>query len=101
MSRILDGTIYENNALSPSMSEMIVKFINSPFVSTSKHGAELQHDFITSKPNLEQVVVKFRYWRTKLEHILDNRPSHQNLQHFSPYLIEFEYQKFDDVEVPG
>eukprot|EP00842_Homolaphlyctis_polyrhiza_P006140 jgi/Hompol1/6527/HPOL_002281-RA len=40
-------------------------------------------------------------WRDNLEIILDRRPRTQYLEQFSPYLAEFEYQKFDEIEVPG
>lgn len=33
--------------------------------------------------------------------LLDSRPVMQRLEHFSHYLVEFEYQKFDEIEVPG
>ncbi len=33
--------------------------------------------------------------------LLDNRPKVRQLDHFSHYLAEFEYTKFDEVEVPG
>ena len=58
-------------------------------------------DFIESKPNMTQLVERFRNWRDKLEKMLDSRPSIQRLENFSHYLVEFEYQKFDEIEIPG
>jgi transformation/transcription domain-associated protein len=40
-------------------------------------------------------------WRDQLETVLDNRPKDRQLEYFSHYLSEFEYSKFDEVEVPG
>ncbi|KAI9333573.1 hypothetical protein BDR26DRAFT_909001 [Obelidium mucronatum] len=63
--------------------------------------ALFEEDFIKIKPNLTQLVDNFRNWRDKLEVLLDNRPRKQHLEYFSHYLVEFEYQKFDEIEVPG
>ncbi len=57
--------------------------------------------FINSSPRLSELVARFREWRDNLEVILDSRPQVQYLELFSHYLAEFEYQKFDEVEVPG
>jgi transformation/transcription domain-associated protein len=32
---------------------------------------------------------------------LDNRSKTVYLEHYAPYLVEFEHSKFDDIEVPG
>jgi len=71
------------------------------FISFTQYKAAFERDFIKSKPNLAQLVDKFREWRDKLEILLDSRPRKQHLEHFSHWLVEFEYQKFDEVEVPG
>ena len=59
------------------------------------------YDFLTAKPNLSQYVAKLRMWRDKFESVLDNKPRHQFLEVLSHYLVEFQHQKFDDVEIPG
>ncbi|CAO3644378.1 unnamed protein product [Mucor hiemalis] len=59
------------------------------------------HDFATSKLNLEEYVAKLRLWRDKFEAMLDARPRKQKLEACSHYLVEFQHQKFDDVEIPG
>lgn len=50
---------------------------------------------------LDQLVFFYGQWRDNLEVFLNSRPKKQRLEHLSHYLVEFEYQKFDDVEVPG
>jgi transformation/transcription domain-associated protein len=40
-------------------------------------------------------------WRDKYERILDLRPRLQPLDALNHYLIEFQYGKFDDIEIPG
>ncbi|KAI8989366.1 hypothetical protein BDB01DRAFT_537511 [Pilobolus umbonatus] len=59
------------------------------------------HDFATTKLNLEEYVAKLRLWRDKFEAMLDARPRKQKLETLSHYLVEFQHQKFDDVEIPG
>jgi transformation/transcription domain-associated protein len=33
--------------------------------------------------------------------MLDQRPQKRYLEQFSPWLSDFQFQKFDEVEVPG
>ena len=40
-------------------------------------------------------------WRDKYERFLDLRPRLQPLDGVNHYLIEFQYGKFDDIEIPG
>ncbi|CEP07551.1 hypothetical protein [Parasitella parasitica] len=59
------------------------------------------NDFAKTKLNLEEYVAKLRLWRDKFEAMLDARPRKQKLEACSHYLVEFQHQKFDDVEIPG
>lgn len=59
------------------------------------------NDFAKSRLNLEEYVAKLRLWRDKFEAMLDARPRRQKLEAASHYLVEFQHQKFDDVEIPG
>lgn len=87
--------------VSAPMRQTIERFINSPYISTSQFKEELEADFIRSSPSLEELLMRYRKWRSKLEKLLDSRIRTHNLEHFSSYLVEFEYQKFEDIEVPG
>ncbi|KAJ1953987.1 hypothetical protein EC988_002681, partial [Linderina pennispora] len=51
--------------------------------------------------DLRTYVTRLYSWQTVLRTAIRKRPSHQMLSHFSPFLVEFEQQKFEDVEVPG
>ncbi|KAI0650812.1 atypical/PIKK/TRRAP protein kinase [Trametes meyenii] len=62
---------------------------------------DYEEDFIKSKPNLLEYIRKLQQWRDKYERLLDARPRVQSLDNLSHYLIEFQYTKFDEVEVPG
>jgi transformation/transcription domain-associated protein len=66
-----------------------------------KYKAAFEHDFIKSKPTLTKLVERFRSWRDNLEIVLDGRQKNQRLEHFSHYLVEFEFNKFEEIEVPG
>ncbi|KAI8880605.1 hypothetical protein K501DRAFT_224440 [Backusella circina FSU 941] len=59
------------------------------------------NDFANAKLTLEEYVAKLRLWRDKFEAMLDARPRRHKLETSSHYLVEFQHQKFDDVEIPG
>lgn len=50
---------------------------------------------------MNEYIRKLQQWRDKYERLLDARPRVQSLDNLSHYLIEFQYTKFDEVEVPG
>ncbi|KAJ3326459.1 hypothetical protein HDU76_012906 [Blyttiomyces sp. JEL0837] len=91
----------DNGQLCHATEVNLARFAESMKPNHLKYKVAFEYDFIKSKPNLLQLVTKFREWRDKLENLLDSRPRKQHLEHFSHYLVEFEYQKFDDIEVPG
>ncbi|KAJ3029169.1 UNVERIFIED_CONTAM: hypothetical protein HDU68_012852 [Siphonaria sp. JEL0065] len=91
----------EASTLSSTTEVNLLRFAESMKPNHMKYKALFEHDFIKSKPSLTQLVDNFRNWRDKLEVLLDNRPRKQHLEYFSHYLVEFEYQKFDEIEVPG
>ncbi|KAJ3171894.1 hypothetical protein HDU87_008212 [Geranomyces variabilis] len=91
----------QGGALSPATEMNLLRFAESMYPNHIKYKAAFEHDFIKSKPNLAQLVERFRDWRDKLEILLDSRPRRQYLEQFSHWLAEFEYQKFEDIEVPG
>ncbi|KAI8099099.1 uncharacterized protein BX664DRAFT_310101 [Halteromyces radiatus] len=59
------------------------------------------NDFAKDKLNLEEYVARLRLWRDKFEAMFDARPRKLKLETLSHYLVEFQHQKFDDVEIPG
>lgn len=59
------------------------------------------NDFAKEKLNLEEYVARLRLWRDKFEAMFDARPRKLKLETLSHYLVEFQHQKFDDVEIPG
>jgi transformation/transcription domain-associated protein len=91
----------EIGGLSPTTETNLSRFADSMHPNHTKYKAAFEWDFIKTAPTLTQLVERFRNWRDRLEIMLDSRPRKQRLEHFSHYLVEFEYQKFDDIEVPG
>ncbi|RKP03126.1 hypothetical protein CXG81DRAFT_9931 [Caulochytrium protostelioides] len=91
----------DSGSLSAATESNLLRFAETMYPGHIKYQKAFEDDFIHSKPNLSQLVDRLRHWRDRLERLLDLRPASQNLEQFSHYLVEFEYQKFDDIEVPG
>ncbi|KAJ1662695.1 transcription-associated protein 1, partial [Coemansia sp. RSA 25] len=51
--------------------------------------------------DLCEYVTKLYQWQQMLRQAIRRRPARLMLSLFSPFLVEFEQQKFEDVEVPG
>jgi transformation/transcription domain-associated protein len=62
---------------------------------------EYEEDFVKSKLTHYEYIRKLQQWRDRQEKYLDSRPRIQSLDLLSHYLTEFQYGKFDDIEVPG
>lgn len=58
-------------------------------------------DFVASEPNLRQYVQNLQVWRDRYEKILDRKPKRHPLETLSHWLVEYKYQTFDEIEVPG
>ena len=48
-----------------------------------------------------EYIQRLQHWRDRYEKFLDSRPRSQHLDLLSHWLVEFQYQKIDEVEVPG
>ncbi|KAJ2796716.1 transcription-associated protein 1, partial [Coemansia guatemalensis] len=51
--------------------------------------------------DLCEYITKMYQWQQMLRQAIKQRPRKLMLSLFSPFLVEFEQQKFEDVEVPG
>lgn len=69
--------------------------------SNVKYKEAFDADFIASKPTLDQIIHRLIEWRSRLLPVLQALPRSIQLENFSRYLVEFEHQKYDDVEIPG
>lgn len=72
------------------------------YISCSSHDQkDYEDDFLKSKPNQQEYIQRLQQWRDKYEKHLKARPRIQSLDLLSHYLTEFQYGKFDEIEVPG
>lgn len=65
---------------------------------------EFDSDFLGPDLDLSALISRLRRWRSSLYHNIShasNQPDSNNLELVSRYLSEFEYQKYEDVDVPG
>ncbi|TRM67802.1 FAT domain-containing protein [Schizophyllum amplum] len=60
-----------------------------------------EQDFLQSKLTHHEYMQKLQKWRDKYERSLDLRSRTQPLDTLSHYLIQFQYSKIDEIEVPG
>ncbi|KAJ3340111.1 hypothetical protein HDU93_007336 [Gonapodya sp. JEL0774] len=93
----------DNSAPPPKIMEQNLQRLADGMnhISHSKYKVAFEQDFIKTKPTLVEVTAKFRDWRDKLEQLLESRSRRAHLEHYSHYLVEFEHQKFDEIEIPG
>ncbi|BGP49947.1 transcription-associated protein 1 [Rhodotorula kratochvilovae] len=63
--------------------------------------AQFEKDFLTTKPTLREYVQRLQDWRDRYEAMLNKKPKRASLEASSHWLVEFQYQKFDEIEVPG
>ncbi|KAH8105847.1 hypothetical protein BXZ70DRAFT_396929 [Cristinia sonorae] len=63
---------------------------------------EYEDDFIHNRPQqVSQYIQILQRWRDKYEKLVDSRPRMQPLDVLSHYLTDFQYGKFDEIEIPG
>ncbi|KAI9246865.1 hypothetical protein BY458DRAFT_560504 [Sporodiniella umbellata] len=86
-------------ALTPATMSHITRFADSLYPGHMK--TAFVRDFASGPLSLEVYVGRLRVWRDTFEAMLDARPRQQKLEGVSHYLVEFQHQKFDDVEIPG
>ncbi|GAA6030453.1 hypothetical protein JCM8097_009114 [Rhodosporidiobolus ruineniae] len=63
--------------------------------------AQFEKDFVTSKPTFREYITRLQEWRDRYETMLNRKAKRANLEASSHWLVEFQYQKFDEIEVPG
>ncbi|MBW0462525.1 hypothetical protein O181_002240 [Austropuccinia psidii MF-1] len=58
-------------------------------------------EFVESSMSLPSYVNKLQEWRNKYEKNIERKIRKSNLENASHWMVEFQYQKFDEIEVPG
>ena len=77
------------------------RYIRANHAASTLLQESFKQDFVISKPNLRQYVQRLQVWRDRYERILDRKPKKHPLETLSHWLVEYKYQTFDDIEVPG
>ncbi|KIY49251.1 hypothetical protein FISHEDRAFT_41474 [Fistulina hepatica ATCC 64428] len=62
---------------------------------------DFEQDFLSKKMTHPEYIVKMQQWRDRYEKLLSARPRVQALDALSPYLVQYQYSKVDEIEVPG
>ncbi|KNE58153.1 hypothetical protein AMAG_04968 [Allomyces macrogynus ATCC 38327] len=79
-----------------SLNKLSEHFAQSP--ALKQYHDQFKRDFIDGSPDLLTIIDRFRIWRDALQRELDEYRVPEHLTH---YLIEFEHQRLDDIEIPG
>ncbi|KAG0146838.1 hypothetical protein CROQUDRAFT_656816 [Cronartium quercuum f. sp. fusiforme G11] len=58
-------------------------------------------EFVECNPSIPTYVHKLQEWRNKYEANIERKVRKSALENASHWMVEFQYQKFDEVEVPG
>ncbi|PLW40616.1 hypothetical protein PCANC_13021 [Puccinia coronata f. sp. avenae] len=85
--------------LSDALKSKLAKF--SENLGKMPMQPHFHRDFVESSLNLRSYVNKLQEWRLKYEQNIERKLRKSNLENASHWMIEFQYQKFDDVEIPG
>ncbi|KAL9093662.1 MAG: hypothetical protein Q9159_000191 [Coniocarpon cinnabarinum] len=84
----------------PSQTESnLIRFADS--ILPAHIRGPFEADFVNKVPDMPDYITKLRKWRDRFEEKLDRRPSSTYLEVAGPHLVEFKFQKFDEVDVPG
>ena len=79
----------------------VADMLNGSTYLSQKFKAAFENDFLKEPLSLQQSLAQLLKWKQQLAGILDKLPNVFHMENFSRYLAEFEYQKYDDVEIPG
>lgn len=88
----------DDGGLQPNTVSNLSRMSNSLGGATK---ADFEADFLRSKLTHYEYMRRLQTWRDRYEKFLDARPQVQSLDFLSHYLTEFQYGKFDDIEIPG
>jgi len=69
--------------------------------NTTLEQKEYEEDFLKTPLTHYEYLRRLQNWRDRHERLLDSKPREQSLDLLSHYLVDFQYTRFDDIEVPG
>ncbi|KAF8621580.1 hypothetical protein AX15_007606 [Amanita polypyramis BW_CC] len=88
----------DDGQLTPQMVQTLIRMSQNMPSHVKK---EYEEDFLNSQPNYYDYIKRLQEWRDRYEKSIDSRPRIQPLAALSHYLTEFQYNKVDEIEVPG
>lgn len=97
------GTSGQTSSIMESSLKRVYLMICNSTSLAPIYRADFEHDFLSSgistDPN--EVLGHLFMWRNKLEPNLRRHPRQLVLDGLSRFLAEFEYHRYDDIDVPG
>lgn len=88
------------NGMDNSLKRVSYMLGSSPYLASSYKKA-FDEDFGSASLSLDDAIALLQSWKKDLEVVIKRYPRTFSLESLSRFLAEFEYQRYDDVEVPG
>lgn len=88
------------NGMESSLKRVSYMLGSSPYLASTYKKA-FDDDFSNPALPLDDVIALLQAWRTDLESVIKRCASSFSLESLSRFLAEFEFQRYDEVEVPG
>jgi len=85
----------------PSFARVRNPRVTPQYANTTPEQKEYEEDFLKTPLTHYEYLRRLQTWRDRYERILDSKPREQSLDLLSHYLVDFQYTRFDDIEVPG
>jgi len=85
----------------PSFARVCDPHITHHDSNTTPEQKEYEEDFLKTPLTHYEYLRRLQNWRDRHERLLDSKPREQSLDLLSHYLVDFQYTRFDDIEVPG
>lgn len=92
-----------NSMMEASLKRVYALICNSTALSPL-YKADFEIDFMdlsSSSYDFNQILERLFYWRAKLDPSLKRHPKQLVLDGLSRFLAEFEYHRYDEIDVPG
>jgi len=85
----------------PSFARVCNPHVTCSYSNMAPKQKEYEEDFLKAPLTHYEYLRRLQNWRDRYERLLDSKPREQSLDLLSHYLVDFQYTRFDDIEVPG
>jgi transformation/transcription domain-associated protein len=85
----------------PSFARVCNHHVTCSYSNTAPEQKEYEEDFLKTPLTHYEYLRRLQNWRDRYERLLDSKPREQSLDLLSHYLVDFQYTRFDDIEIPG